>query len=80
MRKIVVYKKGDFLGRKARESTSLRHYYAVEEKEISRFNGVKGFLLFILFPPLVFFGWSKLLEVTYELKPEYDKEKNKEQA
>jgi len=73
MRKIVVYKKGDFLGRKARESTSLRHYYAVEEKEISRFNGVKGFLLFILFPPLVFFGWSKSLEVTYELKPEYAK-------
>lgn len=79
MRKIVVYKKGDFLGRKARESTSLRKYYAVQEREISRYSGLKGFLLFLLFPPLAFFGGTKSLEVTYELKPEYEN-KDKKQA
>lgn len=77
MRKIVVYKKGDFLGRKARESTSLRRYYAVEEKEVSRYSGVKGFLLFLLFPPLALFGGTTSIEVTYELKPEYVKKEQK---
>lgn len=73
MRKIVVYKKGDLLGRKARESTSLRKYYAVEEREISKYSGLKGFLLFLLFPPLALFGGTTSIEVTYELKPEHVK-------
>ena len=73
MRKIVTYKRGDVLGRKIKESTTLRKYYAVEERQISKYRGLKGFLLFLLFPPLALFGGTTSTEVTYELKPEYEK-------
>lgn len=68
MRKVVRYKKGQFVQRKLKEATVLRGWKVVEEREVGGYSAGKGFLLGLLFLPLALFGFSNYLEVTYEKK------------
>lgn len=68
MRKVVRYKKGQFVQRKIKEATTLRGWKVVEEREVGGYSAGKGFLLGLLFLPLALFGFSNYLEVTYEKK------------
>jgi hypothetical protein len=43
----------------------LRGYEVKSIEDVKQFNGAKGCLLFLLFPPLVFFGRSKYERITY---------------
>ncbi|HBI50246.1 MAG TPA: hypothetical protein DDY21_00130 [Candidatus Moranbacteria bacterium] len=66
---IKTYKKSinGFAERKLDEKMlGLRGYSIVEEEEIKQYNGAKGCLLFLLFPPLALLGRSKFIKITYE--------------
>lgn len=52
--------------RKLAEKTTLKKWQVVEEEEVNKYSGFKGFILFILFPPLALFGGTKKIKVTYE--------------
>lgn len=43
-----------------------RGWRVVREEEVKAYNGGKGCLLFLIFPPLAFLGGSKYIDVTYE--------------
>jgi len=45
---------------------SRKGYVEVEREEIKQFNGGKGCLLFLLFPPLVLLGRSKYIKIKYQ--------------
>lgn len=64
MEKVVVY--DSWSQRKIKEVFLLNNGWRVlREEEIKEFNAAKGCLLAILFLPLVFFGFSKKIKVTY---------------
>ena len=69
MTKSKTYKKSDYLGRvtDAKIQGALG-WKIISQREFKQFHAGKGCLLFILFPPLVLFGQTKYIEVTYEKK------------
>jgi len=67
------YKKGslqDIINRKIYEKRIFKKGYIIAEtEEVKEYSGGKGCILFLIFPPLAFFGGTKYLKVTYELRP-----------
>jgi len=66
MQKTIRYKKGDVVGRKIKESTILRGWHVVAEREVGGFSAGKGLIFLLIFWPLVLFGFGRYVEVTYE--------------
>lgn len=66
------YKKGglnDGIQRKIDEKRlTKKGYVVVETEEVKEYSGGKGCILFLIFPPLAFFGGTKYIKVTYELQ------------
>lgn len=73
MIKIKRYKKGsinDAINRRVIESTVLKDWTVIQEKEVGGYSAGTGCLLGLLFLPLLALGASKYIEVTYEKKEE----------
>jgi len=52
--------------RKIEEAKLKRNgFVKIGEEEVSEYSGGKGCLLFLLFPPLAFFGKRKYIKVTW---------------
>jgi hypothetical protein len=69
MLKIKEYDKtpAGFVGRKADyKLMRARGWEVIQEEEVTSFNGKKGCLFFIIFPPLALLARSKKVKVTYE--------------